>query len=172
MKHTYIYILAFLFVLYGCGGSNDNQEEAAAPEVTVDSGEVEMETDQGMTIVNKPSLWTVEFENSSQKEKLHKPEGTNIESLSPNDLVSLLNQSHEEIPLQFEKISHDTLYAKISNSQYLTQQIGSTGAYNYLASVVYNLTELPNVKYVKLDFDEGDHAAPGVYTREDFKTLR
>ena len=74
--------------------------------------------------------------------------------------------------MKFDKISNDTIFVKIPESEKLTQQLGSTGAYNYMAATVFNLTELDHVKYVKFDFQGGDHASPGVFTREDFKLLR
>lgn len=170
MKFNRLLIITACVVLFSCNSSNNKEEEQVVNEEVIDS--VPPVEEAGLTVVNRPSLWTVEFENSTNEEKLKKPEGTKIESLSANELISLLNQNFADVQLQLNKISHDTLYANIPESDKLTQQMGSTGAYNYLATVVYNLTELPNVKYIKLDFAEGDHAMPGVYTREDFKTLR
>ena len=77
-----------------------------------------------------------------------------------------------EIHLDFIKISHDTIYVKIPNSQNLTSDIGDTGAENYLASTTYTLTEMKNVRYVNIAMKGGDHAEPGVYSRDDFKDLR
>lgn len=172
MKYYHIYLLCAMALTFSCTQSTDTSETTTETEQIADSPSPEEPADQELTIVNKPSLWTVEFENQSNREKLKKPEGTNIETLAPADLISLLNQNYEGIQLRFLKISNDTLFAEIPESDRFTQQLGSTGAYNYMASVVYNLTELPNVKYVKLDFEMGDHAEPGVYTRDDFQTLR
>lgn len=170
MKVKPILILLFGILLFSCNSSSNENDENDVPEVVVDSEVVTEEPT--VTVVNRPSLWTVEYESSTNKEKLKKPEGANIESLTANELINVLNQNYADVQLKLDRISNDTLYADIPESEKLTQQMGSTGAYNYLASVVYNLTELPNVKYVKLDFAEGDHAMPGVYTREDFKSLR
>jgi hypothetical protein len=54
----------------------------------------------------------------------------------------------------------------------LANEIGNTGAENYLASTTFTLTELKNIKYVNIAMKPGDHAEPGVYSRDDFKRLR
>jgi hypothetical protein len=47
--------------------------------------------------------------------------------------------------------------------------MGSTGPTMFLSSAVYNLTEIPGIRYVNFDFEEGDHASPGTFSRESFK---
>lgn len=47
--------------------------------------------------------------------------------------------------------------------------MGTTGAQAYLAELTYSMTEVPTVKYVNFDFQEGDHASPGVYQKIDFE---
>ena len=60
----------------------------------------------------------------------------------------------------------------IPHSEMLTERIGSTGAEIYMASATRSLTELKGIKYVNYDFEEGDHATPGVYNRNSiFKTF-
>ncbi|MEO6894444.1 MAG: hypothetical protein ABI136_05360, partial [Ginsengibacter sp.] len=61
---------------------------------------------------------------------------------------------------------------KIPDSQKLTNQIGDTGAENFLASATFTLTEMPGIHFVYIDMQTGDHAEPGVYSRDDFKNLR
>jgi spore germination protein GerM len=74
-----------------------------------------------------------------------------------------------KVRLVFIKSSGDTAYLKIPDATYLTQQMGSTGPRLFLSGLVYTLTSLPGINYVNLDFEEGDHAAPGTYSRESFK---
>jgi hypothetical protein len=83
-------------------------------------------------------------------------------------VLALANAQYPEIKLETEKLSNDTLILRIKDSRYLTQQMGSTGPEMYLKELVYNLTELRNIHYVRLNFKEGDHAHPGVYSRADF----
>ena len=45
-------------------------------------------------------------------------------------------------------------------------QRGTTGADDYMSTTTFTLTELKNIKYVNYDFEEGDHAMPGTYSRQ------
>lgn len=96
---------------------------------------------------------------------------TDVDSsqLSVAVIINLLNQKYEGIiELDFLKQSHDTVFVAIPDAQYLTQSMGTTGAFGYLSEVTYSLTEVPGVSAVGIQFEEGDHASPGVYTRKDF----
>lgn len=89
--------------------------------------------------------------------------------LSVTAIIHLLNQKYDGlIQLDFLKQSHDTVFVAIPDAQNLTQSMGTTGAFGYLSEVTYSLTEVPGVAAVNLQFEEGDHASPGVYTRKDF----
>jgi len=89
-----------------------------------------------------------------------------------DSIIKGLNLKYKEIPLEKVKLSHDTLYTQIRNSEYLGEQIGSTGAGFYLAEAVINLTSVKGIKYVNMDFAEGSHATPGVFTRKDFEDFK
>jgi len=95
--------------------------------------------------------------------------GLGPDTLSPAGVVAFLNNNFPPVQLVIEKISGDTLFLKIPNSTYLTQQMGSSGPTTYFAEAVYNLTEIPGINYVRFDFEEGDHAQPGTFNRESFK---
>ena len=168
-----ILLFAIILFSFGCNSSTNETKES---EETVNQ-EVIDSSDEGteepaLSVTNKPSLWTVEYEDNTKTEKLKKPEDINAGSLSATDLINALNVTFADVQLQYVKTSNDTIFVKIPDSERLTQQMGSTGAYNYMASTVFNLTELNHIKYVKFDFQGGDHASPGVFTREDYKLLR
>jgi hypothetical protein len=67
-----------------------------------------------------------------------------------------------------EKAEPQTTHIRIENDQYLTQTMGSSGAQDYLAMVTYTLTETPGVRSIDFMFHAGEHAMPGVYSRENF----
>jgi hypothetical protein len=46
--------------------------------------------------------------------------------------------------------------------------MGTGGATFYLAETVINLTSVNNVRFVKIDFEEGSHASPDIWSKEDF----
>lgn len=171
MKKSISLFLILSVILFGCDNSNDTKEEVIYESVH-DTALAPMAEDSAIVIQNSPLLWTVELQKNSQVEKLKKPSENKIESMPVEEITNELNKSFSDIPLQFVKTSHDTAFMKIPDSKRLANEIGSTGAYNYMATVVYNLTEMKNIKFVSFDFIEGDHAVPGIYTREDFKNLR
>jgi hypothetical protein len=98
-----------------------------------------------------------------------KREGSGPDTLSPAGVVTFLNNNFPHVQLVIEKICGDTLFLKIPQSTYLTQQMGSSGPTTYFAEAVYNLTEITGIHYVSFDFEEGDHAQPGTFSRDSFK---
>ncbi|MEX2349631.1 MAG: hypothetical protein WD554_02015 [Flavobacteriaceae bacterium] len=92
------------------------------------------------------------------------------ESTTAQELIDILNfQNEGKVYLKYLKLSGDTLYVKIDESVYLTQQMGTTGADAYLSVATYTLTELDYVNSVHFDFEEGDHAIPGNYSRQYYR---
>lgn len=61
-----------------------------------------------------------------------------------------------------------TARVEVIGADYLGERMGTTGADAWLAAATFTLTEIPGVKFVELLFEEGSHAAPGIYTRASF----
>lgn len=91
------------------------------------------------------------------------------DSLNIGYMLARMNNYYPDIQVQAIKQYHDTLAVKIPKSQYLTEQMGSSGAQAYLAELTYNLTEVPGIQYVTIIFKAGDHASPDTYERKDFE---
>ncbi len=165
-------LLLFLMsmLLFSCG-SNDSKEEVVY-QTERDTAVVKDNPDTTVKIINNKIFWSVQPNTQSDKRQLQKPATVAISTFAPQQLVDSLNNIFPDMQLVFRKIGHDTLYARIPQSMRLTDNIGDTGAENYLATVVYNLTELPGIKYVNLFFLPGNHAEPGVYSRDDFKKMQ
>lgn len=87
---------------------------------------------------------------------------------SVDTLILGLNERYPEILLEKKSIGHDTLYTEIKNAAYLTNQMGSAGSENYIAQVVLNLTAVQGINYIRIDFEEGSHASPDVWSRQAF----
>lgn len=62
-------------------------------------------------------------------------------------------------------VQGDTAHVKVTDHRQLTQEMGTTGATAYIQAITYTLTSLPGVEYVDFDFEAGDHAMPGKYSR-------
>lgn len=165
-------LLLFFVSLFFVSCTSADEEDEVVYETVQDSASAPTSEEPTVTISNTPSMWTVEMQPNSENEKLQKPTDASIETLSAPKIIDLLNSKFADVHLNLKKISHDTIYVSIPESSKLTNQMGSTGAFNYMATVVYNLTELKSLKYINFDFEVGNHASPGVYTREDFKSLR
>ena len=115
--------------------------------------------------------WKTEYDTVENYEYLTK--GILLDSINytPEDLIVVLNKRKPTCKLEFVKISGDTVFIQVINDYYLTERMGTTGAYCYLGETVYTLTEHNLINKVKLDLEFGSHASPGVYTRIDFKEL-
>ncbi len=164
--------VAFISCIFFCCNSNENKkEEKVSNEVVRDSLSTNNSIDSTFTIINRPNIWRMEQENS-RAEKLKKPEDVRLDTFSSVHLIRLINNNFPDVQLVLVKISADTIYVKIPESKKLTEEMGSTGAENYMAAATYTLTELKNVKFVNFAMKEGDHAGPGIFSREDFKRLR
>ncbi len=85
------------------------------------------------------------------------------DTVTPEKLVEFV--SFPDISLKLIRISHDTLFVEIKNSNVLTQQMGTTGAHAFMSTTTFILTELDGINYVDYYFPEGDHARPGTYSR-------
>src|SRR5262249_33541025 len=120
-------------------------------------------------------IWQSSLNDSTGKLEWFPVQPLSEDSLQANNVVEAINKNNLEsgyynkIRLQFVKKSGDTIYLKIPESTYLTQQMGSSGASMFLSGVVYTLTGLKEVNFINFDFEAGDHAGPGTYSRESFK---
>lgn len=148
-----LFFLSFTCLLLISCGTNKADE----PIVEEDS----------LTAINY--AWQASLNDSTGKLEMKKTEAADLDSISTISIIDYINRSDSSIHLDIVKTSNDTVYLKIPDAHYLTQQMGSTGPTLYLASVIYNLTELPGIHYINLDFEEGDHAQPGTFSRDSFK---
>jgi hypothetical protein len=150
-----------------------SKEKNVNPDVEITDTVFESSTgpvgDSGLYVKNQSLLWQVD---ETKGFKLQKPKVSGIDTMSAKNLIQLINNNYDSIYLEYIKTSHDTIYVHIPHSEMLTERIGSTGAEIYLAAATWSLTELKGIKYVNYDFDEGDHASPGVYNRNNFKNFQ
>ena len=156
---TVIFLLSGLILVASC--RNETESKVSDKDSTLVS-------DEDVVLTSPP--YTVEFDEKTQGLSLIRS-NESLEGADLNDIISSINKKYQDIKLNLIKAGRDTIELKIDDAKQLTQGMGSTGAEAYLAEVTYSLTELKGVKAVKIDFEEGDHAMPGTYTRADFKAL-
>jgi hypothetical protein len=112
--------------------------------------------------------WNVQVNDSTNTLEIRRDSNANVSNLKPEDMVDALNLKYPEIKLSWNRIEGNKAFVSIDDASYLTQQSGSEGAQAYLAEATYSLTELAGIVAVNFSFEEGDHAQPGVYTRDSF----
>lgn len=153
MKKIFVLIIVGV-IIYSCGN-----DKADAPIVEIDSASLNQQLYH----------WEAELNDTSGLLEVKKVATAGPDTLTPAAVIDFINQDDSSIHIELVKISQDTIYLKIPDAAHLTQQMGSTGPTIYLAGVVYNLTEVPGINEVCFDFEEGDHASPGVFNRNSFK---
>ena len=161
MKKTLWFVMISVG-LFSCNNKESGEESAAA-----DSLQVVPKPDSAAVITDSHYFWTAELV-PKQGLVMKKDSPVSEDSLNTGFMLKRLNDLYPEIKLQYVKTSNDSIFLKVEKSNYLTRQMGSTGAEAYLAEVTYNLTEVKGVNYVDIRFREGDHASPGTYSRTSF----
>lgn len=152
MRTTQIILFAAIAtVLTGCG-SNKKKNQASG------------EADTTRALVS----WEASLNDSTGFIEVNRSGQDGPDSLTITSVISYLNSQYPNVQLEYLRTSADTLFISIPDAMYLTQQMGSTGPALYFAAAVYNLTEIPGIRYVNFDFEEGDHAQPSVLDRENF----
>jgi hypothetical protein len=167
-----LFITFAVITIVALSCNSGSNEKNVNPEVIVADTVFDappVNEDSGLYVKNKTLLWHVD---DAKRLTLRKPEAPGIDTMSAKDLIQIINANYDSIRLDFIKTSHDTIYVHIPRGEMLTERIGSTGADIYMASTTWSLTELKDIKYVNYDFEEGDHASPGVYNRDNFKNFR
>ena len=162
-------LLKFILPILLFASCNSNNDEAKINDV--DSSGI---ADTVFTPIKDPGkvyevvgpegyyVWDVNVEKKTLKKN------PAIVTADIDSIIIGLNSQYENILLEKVALRKDTLHLKISNSEYLTNQMGSSGPNQYIAQAVINLVSVPGVKYVHIDYKEGSHAAPGTWSRKNF----
>jgi len=159
-------VIVFILVAVVCFSSCRNETDSKVNDRDSLSTATSIESTEGIS----DPLYTVEYDEKTQGLNLVRGDET-ITGVDAADVVRVMNKKYEGIKLDLVDSGKDTIAVKIDDATKLSQGMGSMGAEAYLAELTFSMTELEGVKAVKIDFEEGDHAMPGVYTRADFKDL-
>ena len=157
MKKLFFFFLSTT-LLFSCGSNNSDApvgDEAVSDSMSFSSP------------VNYS--WQASLNDSTGRIEMTRIQSDVAGPFLPENIIASINQRNPEVQLEYIRTSSDTVYAKIPDATYLTQQMGSAGPGLYFSAVVYSLTEVPHIHYVNIDFKEGDHAEPGTFSRNDFK---
>ena len=155
----FTYLLPAIIFFASCSNESSNKPDPAETVDTVESS---------APIVSEPP-YNVEYDSVANVLRLKRR--TDVGSATAGEMINLINDKYPGIKLDLVKAGTDTIELRIDDATKLSQQMGSAGAEAYLAELTYSLTEVEGIKAISIDFEEGDHAMPGVYTRNDFKNL-
>ena len=170
------FALLMICLIASCSQNSESEQkdiaETTSKAIVVDSNNII--TDQKRLKeefeAQRYFIWEIDFDNKT----ITKNHDFNDMNLSIDSIIKGLNMRYGNITLKKINFSNDTLYTRIFDSQHLTEGMGSTGAAYYFAEAIINLTTVPGINFVKVDFIEGSHASPGIFSRKnylDFKVV-
>lgn len=154
--------------LVNCGGRDQSEETDNADSVVYvrDTADANVDLPETSKVINK-LIYIINYDDKTISRNLNAGNNQVIDSVINN-----LNAKYPKIILEKLKHSRDTLYTVIKNSEVLGEQMGTTGASEYIATTVLNLTSLPGIRFVKIDMDEHSHVSPGVFSRKQFNEFK
>lgn len=152
---------ALLVLLLSC---SNNASSPSAADTTATQEYDGSELEQPEADKSQYYIWDV---NSDEKTITQNPQ-LRPDYYSVDTLLMGLNEKYPQVQLEQKRIGHDTLYTEIKNAQYLTEQMGSAGAEQYIAQAVVNLTSVKGINFVRIDFAAGSHTEPDVWSKESF----
>jgi hypothetical protein len=168
-KSVFLLCIGFFILTASCKNNKNNSGPAAVVADTFPKNGKSLPSETQQTpVINSSPLWNMEISDAGKNymKKLRVPDST---ELTAANLIALLNTKTENVQILLKKISTDSIFISIPNSEYLSQRMGSSGAEALMAETVFTLTELKGIRFVDFDFTEGDHAVPGTYQRKDFR---
>jgi len=160
-------LFVVLYFVSSCRNeTSDTATESVTDSVTEDSATMPTED----VPPPAPSLpYTAVFNDDTDQLDAEANPDFDRSQLNIDTLTHLLRVNYPQIALEVDRVSNDTIYVKIADATYLTQEMGSSGAHMYLFEATYAYTELDGIEVVDFNFVEGDHAIPGTYTRKSFE---
>jgi hypothetical protein len=123
------------------------------------------------SVVYKSSeaIWAYDYNSETEEFEIKQMHPVDQDTLTAQAVVNIVNHTWPRVQVKLLGSSNDTLFISVPDSRVLTQQMGTAGAESYLISTTFSFTELKGINHVYFDFEEGDHAIPGVYSRDSWK---
>lgn len=166
MKQLPIILGLTLLLATSCNNhSKTNNEDLN--KLSVDTNTIPDEENKDTSVFTP--LWEYQYDTIIKDFRIVKLQELNNDTLTAESVVNIVNKSWPDVQVKYIKTSKDTVYISIPESTILTQQMGSAGAKQFMVSATYSFTELKGIKYVSFKFKVGDHANPGVYSRNSWK---
>lgn len=160
---NFLVSFGMLLLVMGCAPTQHDDKTGA---VTEEKPEIISES----SVVYDPSgaIWNYDYNLLTNEFEIKQLRVVDNDTLTGEMLEKILNQAWPGVQIKFVKTSNDTAFIFIPDSKVLTQQMGSAGAESFMISTTYSFTELKGIEQVSISFEEGDHAIPGVYSRNSW----
>jgi hypothetical protein len=177
-RHLILFFLLLAAILFSCCQSQKDRDRAQALQKQNDSlrtlidslrREFALRVHNSVASISdtRTGLWRLDTLSKTGRLVFT----TEYPNASAYEIAVALNAAFRtDSAAQFKitAIRDNTAFVKILDSGRLTQGLGSAGAQEYLAQVTFSLTSVPGIHSVEFDFEEGDHAAPGIFDRQHF----
>lgn len=165
----YLFLIATMAVMLSCSNNaNDSSDSDTTSLTGAELRPSELTEQEQKRKREQYFIWEVD----ADKKTMTKNPQLLPEFFDVDTLIAGLNEMYPEIKLEKVRVANDTLYTQIKDAAYLTDRMGSLGAEQYIAQAVINLTSIEGVKFVRIDFPEGSHASPDVWSRESFAAYK
>src|SRR5690606_3731250 len=115
--------------------SCQNESRHNASEALQEDPASEIAADMGAPLPALPYIAV--FDDESEQLQAQKNPDFDRTSLTLDALTLALRTNYPEIGLEVDRISNDTLFVRIADASYLTQQMGSSGAQVYIMETTY-----------------------------------
>jgi len=139
-------LAAFALIALSCQNESRNNASGALQEDPAS----EIATDMGAPLPALPYIAV--FDDESEQLVAEKNADFDRTSLTADALTLALRTNYPEIGLEVDRISNDTLFVRIVDASYLTQQMGASGSPVYIMEATYAFTELPDIAVAHFDF--------------------
>lgn len=169
MKTT-IGIIIILISTLGCNNSKHDNSEIKNSDSSLYEPNTELDEKKVNSFLYVPNeaIWEYQFDTVLKDFKPVQLRKFRKDTLTAQGIERIINKTWPKIQIKYLKTYKDTIFISISDSEVLTQQMGTSGADGFMISTTYSFTELPGIKYVSYDFEAGDHANPGVFNRNSW----
>ncbi|RZF61962.1 hypothetical protein EWE74_03865 [Sphingobacterium corticibacterium] len=165
--HIKTIFMGLLILGVGCNPSRQQGEEQYDESDTMKMDTVQ-QVENPFIYVPTEAFWEYQYDTVTLDFKPVKVREVPADSLTAEGIETMINHTWPNVQVRYIETFGDTVYLEIPESTVLTQQMGTAGAEQFMVSTTYSFTELPDVRYVAFGFEEGDHAVPGVYSRNSW----
>ena len=130
-------------------------DEAIIRELTIDSG-------------LSDTIFSWRFDKKAFIPRQFHP--ANRDSLSLEETIEQINRNKffGKVHINLLEVSHDTVFLKITNAEFLTEKVGFDLAHDFLSTTTFILTDLPGVNFVNFDFNESTEVKAGTFSKSTF----